>query len=85
MQLEIDGIGQQKYTLAMWKVDHKIFTFHAPHMQGRCPTWSCWDEIKCPIEFIGKYGDHNQGFGNTEKEAILDFCEKQNIKPPFWW
>ena len=82
-QLGIIGIGQKKYTLAMWKEENKIFTHHAPHMPEPC--WSCWDQIEDPGDFISNHGDHNMGFGETERQSIMDFCRKQEIKPPFWW
>ena len=47
--------------------------------------WTCWGETKDPAEFLGKYGDHSFGFGGSEKVAILDFCKKHDIEPPFWW
>tara|TARA_Y100001936_G_scaffold248197_1_gene295543 strand:+ start:452 stop:715 length:264 start_codon:yes stop_codon:yes gene_type:complete len=85
MQLEIDGIGQQKMTLSKWKATNDIHTHNSPHMDEPRLYWTCWGEIKDPAEFLGKYGDHAFGFGGSEKTAILDFCKKHDIEPPFWW
>lgn len=82
MQLEIEGIGQQKATLSDWKRDNKIYTWHSP---GCDHEWSCWDEIESPHDFGHTYSFDAMGFGNTEKEAILDYCQKEGIAPPFWW
>lgn len=35
--------------------------------------WSCWDEFEDPAEYLGNYGDHAMGFGNTEKQAVEKF------------
>ena len=84
MQLEIDGIGQQRATLSEWKSQNNIFTYHAKFADDHT-KWTCWDKIEDPSEFLGKYGDHCFGFGLTEKAAILNFCQKHRVKPPFWW
>jgi hypothetical protein len=84
VQLEIEGIGQQKASLSDWKVENNIYTHHAPHMEGN-KRWTCWAEIECPAEFLGQHGDHNMGFGETQKAAIQDFCKLHNVAPPFWW
>jgi len=84
MQLEIDGIGQQKYQLSDWKREHKVFAHHAPHMEES--TWSSWHGIDCPSEFLGRYGDSAFGFGMTERECLDDLLEKwPDIPRPFWW
>ena len=85
MQLGIEGIGQQKYTLSMWKAEHNIFTHHSPHMPDKETNWSCWDEYECPSDFISNYSDSAMGYGETEKDCILNFCQDNEIKPPFWW
>ena len=84
-QLEIGGIGYQKVSLSDWKKENDIRTHHAPHMKGECPTWSCWDEFESPEDFLSKHGDIWMGFGDSEKEAIMDFCLKCKIELPFWW
>lgn len=84
-QLEIEGIGQQKATLSQWKIDNSVFTHHSPHLEGNGFTWSCWGESSDPEQFLSKYGDNSFGFGNSEKSAILSFCNKHNIEIPFWW
>jgi len=81
-QLGIEGIGQQKATLSDWKKQNGIFT----HKSDICEKqWTAWNEIESPCDFLSEYGGEAFGFGATEKAAILDFCEKENIKPPFWW
>lgn len=85
MQLEIEGIGQQKVTLSMWKKENNIFTHNSPHMPDKKTNWSCWDEYECPGDFISSYSDSAMGYGETEKEAILKFCYDNEINPPFWW
>lgn len=82
-QLEIAGIGQQKITLAMWKNENQIFT-HNAGSEEEFP-WTCWDEIESALEFGETYSFEAMGFGKTEKEAILNFCEEEKIDPPFWW
>ena len=84
MQLEIEGVGQQKMTLNDWMNAHTIFTHHAPHMNGD-KRWTCWDEFRDPGEFLGCHGDHCFGFGSSQKEAVMDFCKNHEIEPPFWW
>lgn len=83
MQLEIDGIGQQKATLKDWKSVNKIYTWNSPRCGDK--PWSCWDEIESPGDFGHTYGFEEMGFGSTEKDAIIDYCKKQDIKLPFWW
>lgn len=84
-QLEIDGIGQQKASLADWKKQNKIFTHDAPHMGNDGPRWSCWAEIAAPSDFLEIYGQDAFGYGGSEKTAITDFCQKHEIELPFWW
>lgn len=82
-QLEIEGIGQQLATLEDWKKERKVFT-HKSDAVDETP-WSAWDEIESAHDFGHKYGFDSMGFGKTEKEAILNYCYQENIKPPFWW
>ncbi len=84
-QIGLPGIGQQKITLSMWKSENKIFTHCEAEQNADCDRYTCWDEIKDPVEFGHEHGFDCMGFGNTEKEAILDYCKKEQIKPPFWW
>lgn len=85
-QLEIDGIGQQLATLEDWKAQNKIFTHRSEyHEVFNGPVWSCWDEIEDPFEFDEKYSFNAMGYGDTEKEAIIDFCINEEIALPFWW
>lgn len=85
MQLEIEGIGQQKATLADWKKDNEIYSHKAwAVLAGDCP-WSAWANNPDPIDHLGNHGDHWFGHGETEKEAILKLCEIEEIKIPFWW
>jgi len=81
-QLDIPGIGQQLATLAEWKAQNKIYT---QMINSEDYDWSAWDEIESPHEFGSKFGFDCMGLGNSEKEAILNYCGKQNIDPPFWW
>lgn len=80
-QIEINGIGQQKYTLSDWKRDNKIFT----HQSWAYDEWLCWNEYENPEEFIAHYSEEPICAAKSEKAAIQAFCEKQNIKQPFWW
>jgi len=82
-QLSIEGIGQQKATLGDWKKVNKIYTWNSPGC-GDHP-WTCWDEMESPGDFGDKYGFDAMGFGATEKEAIIEYCEKEEIELPFWW
>ena len=82
-QIEIEGIGQQLATLEGWKNQNQIFT-HKSHIDDD-KKWNAWGETESPFDFLHKYGDSAFGFGETEKEAILNYCEQENIKPPFWW
>ena len=82
-QLTIDGIGQQLTTLAQWKKENNIFT-HKNDCDDALP-WSAWDEIESPFEFADKYSFDAIVRGNSEKQAILKYCEQEQIKPPFWW
>lgn len=84
-QLELEGIGQQKATLADWKAGNNIYTFYSENMAGEECPWSCWDEIESPIDFMEQYGCDSIGVGETEKEAIIEFCMDNEIKLPFWW
>lgn len=84
-QLSIDGIGQQKATIANWKKENRVYThFSAMTSSGGLP-WSSWTENPDPIDELSRYGDSAFGFGNSEKEAIIDVCKKQKIKLPFWY
>lgn len=86
MQLEIEGIGQQKATLADWKRENDVYTHYSEYMECEDgPAWSCWDQIESPIEFGEKYSFDAIGVGSTEKEAIIKFCSENEIKLPFWW
>lgn len=82
-QLGLVGIGQKKCTLGMWKKENEIFTHHAAHMDS--PKWTCWDELEDPEDFLSNFGPDYMGYGDSEKEAILDFCEKCKVEIPFWW
>jgi len=82
MQLEIEGIGQQKATLSDWKKENKIYTYES---NGIEKPWSAWGEVEAPWDFGHEYGFDKMGLGNTEKEAIWSFCDKWGIQPPFWW
>ncbi len=81
-QLGIEGIGQQLATLADWKKQNNIFT-HKGIIEDK--PWSAWSELESPFDFLHEYGDSAFGFGKTEKVAILNYCEQENINPPFWW
>lgn len=83
-QLELEGIGQQKYTLAMWKKENKIYTHLADHMEDD-RRWSCWDEFESPLDFGEKYSYDAMAVAGTEKKAIEKFCDENDIKLPFWW
>lgn len=80
-QIEINGIGQQKYTLSDWKRDNKIFTHHSYAFD----EWLCWDEYENHEDFIAHYSEEPICSGKSEKAAIQAFCEQENIKQPFWW
>jgi len=84
-QLAIDGIGQQKVTLDDWKKESGIYTHNAEFTENEGMKWSAWNEYESPIEFLSNYHCEDMGFGKTQKEAILEFCRKEQIKPPFWW
>ena len=84
-QLELEGIGQQLASLSQWKKDNGIYTHH-----HYCPDedemeWSCWDEFESPLEFIERYPMDAMGYGKSQKSAIIDFCQKEQIDLPFWW
>jgi len=79
-QLEINGIGQQCMTLDQWKKDNNIFTH-----KTNDDRWSCWDEYESVEEFSSKYSYAFVALGKSEKEAILNFCNANDIAPPFWW
>ena len=83
-QLELEGIGQQKFTLSMWKKQNGIFTHKSP-LYDQSHPWTCWDEMESPVDFLDKYGMDSFGYGNTEKEAIEDFCDDNDIELPFFW
>lgn len=82
-QLGLAGIGQQLMTLATWKKENQIFT-HKSFLDDDL-RWSAWDEIEDFHDFMSTYGPDCIARGNSEKEAILKFCEWNGIEPPFWW
>ena len=84
-QIGLPGIGQKKMTLSMWKKENNIYTLHLIDHEEVWNSWACWDEIENPLDFMEKYNNMAPGYGKTEKDAILDFCNKEEIKPPFWW
>lgn len=85
MQLEIEGIGQQLATLADWKKDHAVFTHKSWASHHGEKPWNAWAGNPRPLDHLETNGEGAFGFGETEKEAILNLCEKENIEPPFWW
>jgi len=85
-QLELPGIGQQKITLTQWKKQNQIFTHHSPHLVEHSNwTWTCWNELENPEEFLSRYGDKAMSFASNEKDAVLCQCAKIGIDKPFWW
>jgi len=83
-QIEIPGIGQQKATLADWKVEHEVFTHKSEIPQNSNP-WNAWMEFESAFEYMHKNNPDDMGFGKSEKDAILNLCDKHGITPPFWW
>lgn len=81
-QLEIEGIGQQLFDIDIWKKNNGIFTFKSG---GMPKFWSAWNEIEDPVEFLNNYGGDAFGYGDSEKEAIIEFCEIEKIEIPFHW
>ncbi len=84
IQLEIPGIGQQLATLDDWKAENLIFT-HNSGFSDNGLAWSAWGEIESPHDFGHEYSFDSMGYGSTEKDAIVQYCAKVKINPPFWW
>jgi len=85
-QLEINGIGQQVMTPDEWKQQNNIFTreLNDDDLDDGV-RWACWDEHECVEEFASIYSYDSVALGESEKEAILSFCNANDIAPPFWW
>jgi len=92
-QLEIPGIGQHLADLDWWKSENVIFTKdlgETSSMFGPIFRWECWRIHKSKVIYLcqtpaGTKDDSVIGYGDTERESILDFCGKLNIDEPFWW
>ena len=83
MQLEIDGIGQHKMTLCVWKQQNVVYTHRSD--KGVPEPWSAWAHTSSPLDRLEEEGTDAFGYGTTEKEAILNLCAIENIPPPCWW
>ncbi len=84
IQLEIPGIGQQLATLDDWKAENDIFTHNSGFSDDGLP-WSAWSGIESPHDFGHEHSFDSMGYGNTEKDAIVQYCLKEKIRLPFWW
>jgi hypothetical protein len=58
-----------------WKQQNNIHTYYSPHLSKEEQKWSCWQGTENPPD-----DPDILGYGNTEKEAIIDFCKKENIQ-----
>ncbi len=85
MQLEIAGIGQQIATVSDWKKENDVYTHKSWGLPAGDNPWNAWCGNPDAGDHLNNKGEDAFGFGETEKEAILNLCSKEEIKPPFWW
>lgn len=86
-QLTIPGIGQQLADLDWWKKETGVYTQEIKGIAWNTEgfVWGAWSGFESPVIFICQNQPDDMGYGDTEREAILAYCEKANIDKPFWW
>ena len=80
-------------SLIFWKEQHRIYTNHNPDggsKFGPVAQYECWCQFESKVIFLcqtpaGTKDDEVLGYGDTEREAIKDFCKKHDFEAPPWW
>ena len=87
-QLTLPGV--ELANLELWKLANGV---HTGEIKGLAwnkenHSWAAWTDYESPVIFMCQNDHEEMGYGETEKAAILDYCNgwhEKEINKPDWW